>query len=204
MVPNRFGTVNRLGGGGNPRTHGWVWHIRRWAWLTHRWVWCTCEHARISVVHLWVSGACTHRSVTCPHASTPRPLANTPTHPHVRESTSRPPCMHAGGSGRSVSVAQSCEAHGPALGHSPGLGTPVVKDNTKCWFIYMSLYLYISMFRQGIQGLVGTPPPITWIRCKHPLALRDYGNMLWIDVLKQRLVLLRRPIRERQSLPHWR
>ena len=40
--------------------------------------------------------------------------------------------------------------------------------------------------------------------CRHPSVSRNYGNMLWIEVFEQRLVWLRRPIWEWQSLPHWR
>ena len=44
----------------------------------------------------------------------------------------------------------------------------------------------------------------TVFRFRHPSISRDEGNVLWIEVLEQRLVWLRRPIREWQSLPHWR
>ena len=32
--------------------------------------------------------------------------------------------------------------------------------------------------------------------CRYPSVSRDYGNLLWIEVLEQRLVWLRRPIQE--------
>ena len=39
---------------------------------------------------------------------------------------------------------------------------------------------------------------------RHPSVSRDYGNVLCMEELEQCLVWLRRPVRESQSLPHWR
>ena len=39
---------------------------------------------------------------------------------------------------------------------------------------------------------------------RHPSISRDYGNLLCMENVEQRLMWLRRPIWEWQSLPHWR
>ena len=48
------------------------------------------------------------------------------------------------------------------------------------------------------------PTSYLFICSRHPSVSKDYGSVLCMEDLEQRLVLLRRPIRELQSLPHRR
>ena len=77
--------------------------------------------------------------------------------------------------------------------------------STHCFLIYCKgKGALCILLRHGYRLLSQTSSDGSYWLIRHPSVSRDYGNVLWMEDLEQRLVWLRRPIWEWQSLPHWR